>query len=225
SRLLTTGDFDFEQNNNLSQMISIFAFAMIAVGFAAPGAMSHHIEINALGIFCSIFFASISLLLLLIKLTLGFKGMLKYGVSSEASPTLWIMIPILTLLGITFVRISFGLDHHFNTPLSPSTLFTLTSFVVALQIIFGLLGYSVMKKLKYFETYVDGDKKSPVSFALICPGVAFFVFGMFFVNMGLTLNGVIEKYSLVYFLFMIPFMFVQFKTIVLLFKLKKKFSL
>lgn len=225
SRLLSTGDFDFEQNNNLSQMISIFAFAMIAVGFAAPGAMSHYIAINALGIFCSIFFASISLLLLLIKLTLGFKGMLKYGISSEASPTLWIMIPILTLLGITFVRITFGLDHHFSTPLSPSTLFTLTSFVVALHIIFGLLGYSVMKKLKYFETYVDGDKKSPVSFALICPGVAFFVFGMFFVNMGLTLNGVVEKYSLVYFLFMIPFMFVQFKTIILLFKLKKKFSL
>jgi len=225
SRLLTTGDFDFEQNNNLSQMISIFAFSMIAVGFAAPGAMSHHIEINAIGIFCSIFFASISLLLLLIKLTLGFKGMLKYGITSEASPTLWIMIPILTILGITFVRISFGLDHHFNTPLSPSTLFTLTSFVVALQIIFGLLGYSVMKKLNYFETYVDGDKKSPVSFALICPGVAFFVFGMFFVNMGLTLNGVIEKYSLVYFLFMIPFMFIQYKTIILFFKLKKKFSL
>jgi len=225
SRLLTTGDFDFEKNNNLSQMISIFAFSMIAVGFAAPGAMSHHIEINAIGIFCSIFFASISLLLLLIKLTLGFKGMLKYGITSEASPTLWIMIPILTILGITFVRISFGLDHHFNTPLSPSTLFTLTSFVVALQIIFGLLGYSVMKKLNYFETYVDGDKKSPVSFALICPGVAFFVFGMFFVNMGLTLNGVIEKYSLVYFLFMIPFMFIQYKTIILFFKLKKKFSL
>jgi len=225
SRLITTGNFDFEKNNNLSQMISIFAFAMIAVGFAAPGAMSHYIQINAIGIFASIFFASISLLLLIIKLTLGFKGMFKYGIAVETTPTLWIMIPILTLLGITFVRISFGFDHHFQTPLSAASLFTLTSFVVALQMIFGLLGYSVMKKLRYFEAYVDGDKKSPVSFALICPGVALMVFGMFFINMGLVLNGVIDKYSLAYFLLMIPFIFIQYKTIVVFFKLKNKFLL
>lgn len=225
SRLLTTGKFDFEKNNNLSQMISIFAFSMIAVGFAAPGAMSHYIQINAIGIFASIFFASIALLLLLIKLILGFKGMFKYGISAETAPTLWIIIPILTLLGITFVRISFGFDHHFQQPLSATSLFTLTAFVVSLQIIFGLLGYSVMKKLQYFETYVDGDEKSAVSFALICPGVAFMVFGMFFVNMGMVLNGVIDKYSIPYFILMIPFIYIQYQTVVLFFKLKKKFSL
>ena len=82
-----------------------------------------------------------------------------------------------------------------------------------------------MKKLGYFESYVDGDKKSPVSFALICPGVAFMVFGMFFINMGLVLNGVIVKYSIAYFLLMIPFIFIQYKTIAVFFKLKNKFSL
>jgi len=225
SRLLSTGEFDFEKNNNLSQMISIFAFAMIAVGFAAPGAMSHTIQINAIGIFGALFFSSISLLLLVIKLILGFKGMFKYGITAESTPTLWIMIPILTLLGITFVRVSFGLDHHFSNPLENASLFTLTSFVVSLQIIFGLLGYSVMKKLNYFIEYVNGDKKSPVSFALICPGVAFFVFGMFFVNFGLTLNGVVAKYSIGYFMMMLPFMFIQYKTIIVFFKLKNKFSL
>ena len=46
SRLLIKGDFDFSKNNNLSQMISIFALSMIAVGFAAPGAMSHNLVIN-----------------------------------------------------------------------------------------------------------------------------------------------------------------------------------
>jgi len=224
-RLLTTGDFDFTKNNNLSQMISIFAFAMIAVGFAAPGAMSHYIGVNAIGIFGAIFFGSISILLLTIKLILGFKGMFEHGVGSEASPSLWIIIPILTLLGITLIRISFGFDHHFDQPLQNASLFTLTSFVVSLQIIFGALGYFIMKKLKYFEEYVDGEKKSAVSFALICPGVAFMVFGMFFINMGLVLNGVIDKYSLVYFLFFIPFIYVQYQTIVAFFKLKKKFEL
>ncbi len=225
SRLLITGDFDFTKNNNLSQMLSIFAFAMIAVGFAAPGAMSHNITINAIGIFCSIFFASISILLIVIKLILGFKNMFEHGVAIEASPSLWIMLPILTILGITFIRISFGLDHHFNQPLANASLFTLTSFVLALELIFGMLGFFVMKRIGYFKEFIHGDKKSPVAFALICPGDAFFVFGMFFINMGLVMNGVVEKYSIVYFLLMIPFMFIQYKTIVYFFKLKNKFAL
>jgi hypothetical protein len=53
TRLLTKGDFDFSKNNNLSQMISIFAFSMVAVGFAAPAAMSHNIIINSIGIFAA----------------------------------------------------------------------------------------------------------------------------------------------------------------------------
>jgi len=225
SRLLIKGDFDFTQNNNLSQMISIFAFAMIGVGFAAPGAMSHYIVINAIGIFGAIFFSAIAFLLLVIKLIIGFKNMFEHGISSEASPSLWILIPILTLIGITLIRISFGLDHHFGDKLANASLFTITSSVVALQLIFGMLGYSVMKKMGYFEEFVTGDKKSPASFALICPGVAFMVFGFFFINMGLTMNGVVDKYSMAYFLLMIPYIFVQYKTIVYFFRLKNKFQL
>ncbi|MGA1931369.1 TsoY family (seleno)protein [Arcobacter sp. YIC-464] len=224
SRLLIKGDFDFTKNNNLSQMISIFAFAMIAVGFAAPGAMSHNITVNAIGIFAAIFFASVSILLLIIKLTMGFKNMFEHGVSLEASPSLWIILPILTLLGITAIRVTFGLHHSFEATLAKSSLFTLTATIVSLQVIFGLLGYKVMKQLGYFEKYVNGTDKSPVSFALICPGVAFFVFGMFFINFGLTFNTVIAKYSLAYFLLMIPFIYIQIKTIIYFFKLKTKFE-
>lgn len=224
TRILTTGDFDFTKNNNLSQMISIFAFAMVSVGFAAPGAMSHFITINAIGIAGSIFFASLSLLLLVIKLTIGFTNMFEKGISVEASPSLWIIIPILTLLGIAFVRISFGLDHGFEAPLPKTSLFTFTTVIVSIQIIFGILGYKVMKELKYFETFIHSQDRSPVSFALICPGVAFMVFGMFFINFGLTFNGVVEKYSIFYFLLMLPFMFIQYKTIVVFFKLKSKFQ-
>ena len=225
SRIISKGDFDCTKNNNLSQMISIFAFSMVAVGFAAPGAMSHHIEINAIGIFGAIFFSAIAALLLVIKLILGFRNMLQYGIGAEASPSLWIMIPILTLLGITMVRINFGLDHHFGQELANASLFTLTSLVLALQIIFGMLGFKVMKQIGYFEEFIHGEKKSPVSFALICPGVAFMVFGMFFVNFGLTYNGVIAKYSIFYFLMMLPFMFIQYKTVIYFFKLKNKFTL
>lgn len=222
--VMIKGNFNFEQNNNLSQMISIFALSMVAVGFAAPAAMSHNLTVNVIGFFGAIFFASLALLLIFIKLTMGIKNIFQSGISIEAAPSLWIIIPILTLLGITFVRLSFGLDHNFNSPISKSSLFLLTSFVLSLQIIFGILGYIVMKKMGYFEKYIFSNEKSAVSFALICPGVAFMVFGMFFINFGLTFNGIISKYSVAYFLLMIPFMYVQFKTIVYFFRLNKKFA-
>lgn len=224
SRLLTKGDFDFSKNNNLSQMISIFALAMVAVGFAAPGAMSHNIVINSIGLFFSIFFASLSILLILIKITLGFKNMFEKGLNLEASPSIWIIIPILTLLGIAFIRISFGLEHHYSSPVERTSLFILTSVILSLQIIFGILGYMVMKQIGYFEKYIESGEKSAISFALICPGVAFFVFGMFFINFGLTYNEIISKYSMAYFILMIPFIYIQIKTIIYFFKLYKKFS-
>ncbi len=224
SRLLIKGDFDFSKNNNLSQMISIFALSMVAVGFAAPGAMSHNLIVNSIGIFGALFFAALSLLLIFIKFTIGFKSMFEQGLGLEAAPSLWIVIPILTLLGITFIRVSFGLEHNYATPMNKSSLFIFTSTVVSLQIIFGILGYMVMKKMGYFEKYIHSSDKSSVSFALICPGVAFFVFGMFFVNFGLTYNGIIDKYSIAYFIMMLPFMYIQAKTIIYFFKLNKKFA-
>ena len=224
SRLLIKGDFDFSKNNNLSQMISIFALSMVAVGFAAPGAMSHNLIINSIGIFGALFFASLAILLMLIKLTIGFKNMFEKGLGLEAAPSIWIIIPILTLLGITFIRVSFGLEHNYATPLAKSSLFVFTSIILSIQIIFGILGYMVMKKMGYFEKYIESTNKSSISFALICPGVAFFVFGMFFVNFGLAYNGIVTKYSIAYFIIMLPFIYIQIKTIIYFFKLYKKFD-
>jgi hypothetical protein len=226
SRLISGGEFDCDNNNNLSQMISIFAFSMIGVGFAAPGAMSHYIAVNAIGIFGAILFTSVAFLLLVLKFVIGFRNMIKSGVGKEASPSLWIMIPILTLIGTTFIRIQFGLEHHFDKAVDNSSLFITTSVVLSLQLIFGALGFMVMKRIGYFDEFIhSNEQKSPVSFALICPGVAFMVFGMFFINMGLVLNGIVDKYSLMYYILMIPFIYVQYKTIIYFFRLKSKFDL
>ncbi len=223
ARLIVKGDFDFASNNNLSQMISIFAFAMVAVGLAAPGAMSHHLVVNAIAIFASIFFSTIAVGLLFVKLLFGLQNIFQQGISKEASPSLWIMIPILTLLGITYIRISFGLSHHFDQNLENSSLFTFTSCIISLQIIFGLIGYKVMKHIGYFEEFVESNKRSPISFALICPGVAMMVFGMFFIHIGLIPNKVITPNSIAYFVLLVPFVAIQFITIRYFFKLKKKF--
>ncbi|PLX66853.1 MAG: hypothetical protein C0603_11515 [Denitrovibrio sp.] len=222
SSFIIKGEFDYAKNNNLSQMMGIFAFAMIAVGFAAPAAMTHNKIVSAVSLFLAIFFLVLAVSLAFIKMTLGLKSIFRYGISKEASPTLWIAIPIMTVLGITIIRMFFGLSHNFGSHGDMSTLFVFTSMVLSLQIMFGIIGYVVMKRIGYFDEYLNGDKKSAGVYALICPGVAIFVFGMFFIFYGLIKNGIIERFSPAYFIILIPFTILQIKTSLTMLKINKK---
>ncbi len=223
--LILNGNKEWEENNNLTQLLSVFAFAMIGVGFAAPAAMSHIKAINALSIFFSFIFIGTSILLGILKLILGFHSIIKNGLDEKSAPSLWIGIPILTLTGIALVRDVFGLGHHFSDDTDlKAMLFTLTGFIFALQIIMGLFGYSVMKKVNYFDKYIHSDKKDPSTYALICPGVAFFVFGMFFIHWGLIFNGVITPYSTMHYILIAGLAVIQYKTVKTVFKLNKKFG-
>ncbi len=225
SRLLAHGEFDFVSNNSLAQMLSIFAFVMVGVGFAAPAAMSKTMAVNVIGTVGSIFFISAAMLLILIKLVLGFKNMFEKGIAPEATPTLWIMIPILTLIGISLVRLFFGYEHRFHSEMPKTELLTLTTVIISLQVIFGLLGYAVMKRVKYFKTFVLGDKQSVGSLALICPGVAFTVFYLFFIQYGFIFTGIVDKYSIVYFVLTAPILYIHYKTVYYFFKLKSHLAL
>ncbi len=219
TRIMTTGDFNFSQNNNFSQMIAIFALTMIAVGLAAPGAMSHYKEVNAIGMFLSIFFLSMAIILGVIKMTIAFKSTLEHGVDKGSSVSLWIMIPILTLMGITIIRLSMGLHHGFEEVLSKPSFFIITSVVFSLQIFIGMIGFSVMKKVGYFRDHSQGTEANAGSFALICPGVAFFVFGMFFIVFGLVQNDLVTIMSPAFFVLITPLVLVQIQTLRVFFRL------
>ncbi|MFJ7730615.1 TsoY family (seleno)protein [Lysinibacillus sp. NPDC097231] len=223
SRFIIKGDFDFIKNNNLSQLIAIFAFAMIAVGLAAPAALSENIYTSSIAMFLSIFFGIVAVTLIMIKTIFGLFSMFQNGIAKETAPSLWIMIPILTLLGITFVRLFNGVSHNFfSTKANPFIIFLVLAAFLSLQIVFGVVGYSVMKKIGYFKDYVYGNEKSAASFTLICPFVAFTVLGMFFIGWGLVQTGIVEKYSIAHFLIMIPFIISQLKGIELMFRLNNK---
>lgn len=219
TRIFTKGDFNFSQNNNFAQMIAVFALMMISVGFAASGAMSHHKEINAIGMFLSIFFLSIASILLVIKMTLAFKSTLEHGVDKGTSASLWMMIPILTLIGITVIRLTMGLHHGFEEALSKPSFFIITSTVISLQIFIGLMGYKIMKSVGYFKDHSQGDSANAGSFALICPGVAFFVFGMFFLIFGLVKNDLITLMSPAFFVLLAPLVLIQLQTLRVFFRL------
>jgi hypothetical protein len=194
--------------------------------------MSNNISINAIGTALSLFFVILSLLLIIPKFIFAIQSMLSKGINEEGSVSLWIFIPILTLIGIVLIRVSMGFHHNFEHNieeishiLTQTSLFVTTIIILSLQLIFGSIGYIVMKKLNYFNNYINGNKKSIVSFALVCPGVAFMIFGFFFINYGFVFNNLIVKYSILYYLLLTPFVYVQYKTIIVFFKLKKKFSL
>ena len=170
---------------------------------------------------------SLVIILGVIKGVLGFHAMIKNGLDKPAAPSLWIGIPIVTLVAITIVRDTLGLIHHFHTSNieAGGILFAITGFFFALEIAIGFLGYAVMKKLNYFEEYIDGDKKDVATYGVICPGVAFFIFGMFFIHWGLVYNNVIEKYSIAHFAIIAILAIVQFATVKTALKLNKKFGL
>lgn len=222
ARLMVTGAFDFIGNANLGQMMPIFAFAMIAVAFAAPGAMSQSQLVNTVGLFFAIFFLSLSALLGLVKLVVGVNSMFRHGLTASASPSLWILIPILTLSGITLVRLIMGLQHGFDLDVPKPALFVLTSVILSLEILFGLLGYVVMRRLGYFRDYLHGDQYSPGAYSLICPGVAFFVFGWFWIMFGLVGNDIVTPLTPAFFVLMAPLVVVQWKSLETLLRLNRR---
>ncbi|MBI4734120.1 MAG: hypothetical protein HY779_04810 [Rubrobacteridae bacterium] len=222
SRIISDGDFDFANNNNLSQVIASFTFAMLAVGFAAPAAMSHHMTIVTIAFLLAMLSAITSIFLMTIKMVLGFKSMLKKGISFDAAPSIWMFIPIATLLGITFVRLTSSISHNFMHSEPPALLmFIVLSAFVSLQLLVGYLGYLVLRRISYFEKIFTGEKRSIGAYSLICPGVAFFVLGMFFVHWGLVKTNILPQFSPAYFAVLVPFVLIQFKTIRALFKLDR----
>jgi hypothetical protein len=194
-------------------MISIFALSMIAVGLAAPVAMSHTKEIVAIAFTLSSFFATSAALLMLVMLVIGFSTMLTHGIRPAAAPSLWLMIPITTLLGITFMRTTHGMHESFDAHVSPADHLVVLMALFSIQVMFGLLGYRVLKKINYFKEYIHGDKCQATTFALVCPGVAFPVFGLFVIKFGLLGNGLIMMWTPAHYLLLLPFLAVQLITL------------
>jgi hypothetical protein len=170
----------------------------------------------------SISFITIAIILLFIKMILWFRAIFEHGLEKATSPSIWIIIPILTLIWITLIRDSHWL-HNFWLETSKAFYLVLTIIIFAIQSFFGILGYNIMKQNWYFKDYIYWKENDPSSYALICPWVAIVVFWFFFIHMWLVKSEIITKYSIVYFISLLPLIYIQLKTILVMFKLNKKF--
>ena len=97
--------------NHFSQVLPSFAFAMIAVGYSSSAAMSSTKPVVVIGLVGTFIFLAAAAAWILVKLPVAFAGMLRHGMAVEAGPTLWLGIPIMTLVGITVLRDVMGISH------------------------------------------------------------------------------------------------------------------
>ncbi|MHA3885482.1 TsoY family (seleno)protein [Stutzerimonas degradans] len=219
SRMLVSGGYRSEEHNHLSALLAVFTFAMLSVGFAAPAAMSHVKLVSTLAATLSILFLVLSLVVGIIVLVTGISAMMTHGLQPQATPSIWMLVPILTLLGIEWLRLQHGLSHHFSGGASSATTFVTLTAIFMLQLGVMLIGYRVMQLNGYLRAHLSGQARSPVSFGLICPGVALFVMGMFWWHLVWVNNELIKPFGVLYWTGILGMAAVQAGTIAALLRL------
>ena len=222
SHSVSQNKFDKSSNNSLAQLLPGFAFAMISVGLVAPAAMSHNEITVAFSVLLAFLFIVPSIFVSLVKLVIGIGHMLEYGANKAALPTLWVGIPILTTLSIATLRLDHGLSHTLGLGEVNTSPVLFLGMILATQIFLMLLGAAVMNRMHYFRSVWNAQEKSPVIYALICPGVALSVSLHFFANKGLVSAGLIDKFGVSYWSFSGLAIIVQLFTAFILFKLVKQ---
>jgi hypothetical protein len=222
ARGLGEGGFDCTKNNSLGQMLAVFSHAMVGVGFSASAAMSHVPVTVVIAYLGATFFLGAAIVLGLILLVLGFRSMMENGAAEEATPTLLIMVPILTVVGIGAYRLRMALSHSFGAPVHASDVFALMAEIVVLQLVFGVLGWAVMRRVGYYARWIAGPERSPGSYALVCPGVALTVSGFFLINAGLVKLGLVTPLSISHLAMHLPLVALQIVTLLLFARLNRK---
>lgn len=198
-RVLTTGGvFDVTAHNSFAQLLPAFAISMIAVGLAAPAAMSGNTLTVGIALVLSTFFGFAAITYTVVAAITAFNSMLQHGTAKDSGPTLMVIVPILTVLGIMFLRQNHGLHTGFDAHTTPGETMVFLARLLTVQILFLLLGMLVLRRQGYFTDYVLGTKTSPGSYALVCPGVALSVMLQFFINKGLVEAGVIDKFGVAF---------------------------
>lgn len=217
-----SGGFDFEKNNKLGQLKASLTFLMVAVGLAAPVTMSMTYLTAGISLILSLFFLVVGVFFLVIHMMWGMQAIMRDGLAFESSSSIWVPIPIFTLIGVTLVRYMLGMTRVFEMTLPDISFLIVLSIFVALQILFGIIGYAIMRHNGYFKAYLHGKEKSLNAFALVCPGVAGVVLGFFFIHTGIIRFGLVDKFSISHYVLLGIVIVLHFVTLRTFFTIKSK---
>lgn len=222
-RVLSDGGvFDVTANNSFAQLLPAFALSMTAVGMSAPAAMSTVPLTVGVSLVLSIMLGAVAGLYALVAAIVAFNSMLQHGTARESAPTLMVVVPILTILGIMMMRQEHGLHTTFDAHGGVADNLILTTTILAIQGVFLALGLLVLKRQKYADAFLRGDGNSAGSYALVCPGVALSVMLHFWINKGLVAAGLIAKFGVAYWSLTSLAIAAQVSMIVLVFLLNRR---
>jgi hypothetical protein len=146
----------------------------------------------------STFFIVAAVLLALIVMVMSVRPMLENGVNVEAAPTLMVVIPLITVVGIALIRQNHGLHVHFDVHGGAGETLRMLTQLLSVQVAFALFGLAVLARVGYVARFVTGAETSAGSYALVCPGVALSVMTHFWLNKGLVATGLVAKFSVAY---------------------------
>jgi hypothetical protein len=198
ARVTASGGFDCAKNNSFAQMLPAFALAMTGVGLSAPAAMSANATVAGIALILSSFFLVAAGLIMLVGLVLGLRSIMENGVAAEQAPTLMMVVPLTTILGILMLRQAHGLEVSFGLHTDPAEKMMLLTRLLSVEVIFALFGLTVLAATGYARRFLTGEAISAGNYALVCPPVALSVLTQFWINTGLVGAGLIEKFGTAY---------------------------
>lgn len=200
-RILSHEDaFDARANNSFAQVLPAFALSMVAVGLAAPAAMSGVKLTVSISLLASLFFGTLAILYMLAAGTTGLVAMLRHGVAREGAPTLMVIVPTITVLSIMAMRQNHGLHSLFGAHSDKVDTLVFLTQMLSIQFAFLGAGLLVLRQQKYGAHFIFGGQLSAGAYALICPGVGVSVLLQFWINKGLVGAGIISDFSIAYWL-------------------------
>jgi hypothetical protein len=220
--LSMAGAFSVEGHNSFAQMLPAFALSMVAVGLSAPAAMSVTPAVAGPAVILSTLFGTAAVIYAVFAAITGLNAMLSHGTAREAGPTLMVVVPLMTVLGIMSLRQTHGLDGIGDSHTAATDNLLFLTRLLAIQLVFLALGLLILKRQGYFGDYVFGPKLSAGSYALVCPGVALSVMLHFWINKGLVATGMIAKFSVMYWGLTGIALLLQFAMIALVFRLHRQ---
>ncbi|MCR9147700.1 MAG: hypothetical protein NXH74_10940 [Rhodobacteraceae bacterium] len=216
------GGFDGAGTASFGHLLPAFALAMTAVGLSAPAGLSMQPAIVGVSLILSIMLGTIAALYALVAAFVAFAAMLRHGVDREGAPTVMVIVPLLTVLGIMAMRQQHGLHTVFGAQGGMADTLLLTTTILAVQLVFLALGLSVLKRQNYAQAFVLGARSSAGAYALICPGVALSVMLHFWINKGLVAAGLLAKFGIGYWALTSVALMAQVAMIALLFYLNRR---
>jgi len=217
---LIDGELDFIQNANLSQLLALFSFGMIGVGFGALG-FSKIPEISFFGTVLSYTVIGLTIILSILKFVLGFKSMFEHGITTQATVTLLIPVTVIAMLIVGSYRADIGTMHMLGLERNSTYHLILFTVGVGISFIIALFAITAMRN-KGFFTAIKEKKTDAGALAIVCPGFAFEVQLVLWLSIGMVHTGLVTHGSPQYFSLWIPMIGVQLVTIYLFFKLLKQ---